>query len=294
MRGTGTTFLIAAPAPKPGMPTVEEVEVVDEAADAMQARHMVAASEAYEESDLVRASRMAAANADAAAANAGAAEAERLASIAATINADAASGQLTQVAVCSNGNCPGEAAQRLLSKAEQWKQLDADRQAKEAQTAEPEPEPEQRAEADAFREKTAASAAAALIPDALKEKKKLSHCSNCRAVQYCCKGCQLAHWPSHKKVCGACKWANTLVSLFDEDEDYQSVLVNFKRQFEETDNGGRHAVGFVCDSVDTLKAMCDKDAMGNYTETSFNGRFGRAFPGGFAAHVLSNFGACFC
>jgi hypothetical protein len=254
----------------------EGVEVVNDEATAMLARHMQAAADAEEESDLVRASRVAAANADLAAANASAAEAARLASIAATIRTDANTGQLTQVPVCCNPNCPGEAAQRLLSKAEQWKQLDADRKAKEtaaaaggaaaaaggAAAAEPQPEPEpgQRAEADAFREKTAASAAAALVPDGLKAKKKLQRCSKCKAVQYCGRDCQLAHWPAHKKLCTACKWANTLVSLFDQDEDYQSVLVNFKRQFEETDKG-RHAVGFICDSVDTLKSMCDKEAM---------------------------------
>ena len=249
----------------------EGVEVVNDEAAAMLARHMQAAADAEEESDLVRASRVAAANADLAAANAGAAEAARLASIAATIRADANTGQLTQVPVCCNPNCPGEAAQRLLSKAEQWKQLDADRKAKEAAAAaggpggaaaqpQPEPEPEQRAEAEAFREKTAASAAAALVPDGLKAKKKLQRCAKCRAVQYCGRECQLAHWPAHKKLCAACKWANTLVSLFDQDEDYQSVLVNFKRQFEETDQG-RHAVGFICDSVETLKSMCDKEAM---------------------------------
>ena len=133
--------------------------------------------------------------------NAGAAEEARLASIAATIKVDDDSGALTQAPACCNPDCPGEAAQRLLTKAEQWKQLDADRLAKEAaaggaaaaQTGEPEPEPEpeQQAEAEAFREKTAASAAAALVPDALKAKKKLQRCSKCKAVQYCGRECQV-------------------------------------------------------------------------------------------------------
>lgn len=216
----------------------------------MLGRRLQAAADAEEESDLVRASRIAAAQADVAAENASAAEAARLAEIAATIRVDASSGQLKQVPVCCNPDCPGEAAQRLLSKAEQWERLDAERQAKRATQPEPEPEPEQ----------AAASAAAALVPNELKAKKKLQRCSKCKAVQYCGRECQLAHWPIHKKLCAACKWANTLVSLFDQDADYQSVLVNFKRQFEATDKG-RHAVGFVCDSVDTLKSMCDKDAM---------------------------------
>jgi hypothetical protein len=49
----------------------------------------------------------------------------------------------------------------------------------------------QQAEAEAFREKTAASAAAALVPDALKAKKKLQRCSKCKAVQYCGRECQV-------------------------------------------------------------------------------------------------------
>ena len=29
----------------------------------------------------------------------------------------------------------------------------------------------------------------------------LKHCSSCEQTQYCSKGCQVAHWPTHKAAC---------------------------------------------------------------------------------------------
>lgn len=35
----------------------------------------------------------------------------------------------------------------------------------------------------------------------------LSECAACRQTRYCCRDCQLAHWPSHKEACKAAKKA---------------------------------------------------------------------------------------
>ena len=95
----------------------------------------------------------------------------------------------------------------------------------------------------------------------LGSEKKLQECTRCGMVAYCGRECQLHHWPVHKRVCIACKYSQQLLQLFAKDEDYQATLVGFKQQFEASDGGGRHAVGLICDSVATVKAMCDKDSL---------------------------------
>lgn len=183
---------------------------------------------AQEESELVQASRAAAIAADEAAAAAADKAAQHKAAVAATVATHAGgTGRLVQVPVCCNPHCPRRAGAAVESEA----------------APVPEPEPEQEASA------------------AADKATKLQRCSKCKAVQYCGRECQLQHWPVHKRVCVACKYSQRLLQLFAHDEDYQATLVGFKHQFEASDDGGRHAVGLICDSVATVKAMCDKDSL---------------------------------
>lgn len=186
-----------------------------------------------EESELVRASRAAAIAADKAAAAAADKAAQHKAAVAATIRADGETGGLAQVSVCCNPDCPRRSGAAAES----------------GTTAEPEPESEQ------------APATAAADGGSAGKATKLQRCSKCKAVQYCGRECQVQHWPVHKRVCVACKYSQRLLQLFAKDEDYQATLVGFKQQFEASDDGGRHAIGLICDSVATVKAMCDKETL---------------------------------
>ena len=38
----------------------------------------------------------------------------------------------------------------------------------------------------------------------VKERASLSICSRCRVIQYCSRGCQVAHWPTHQGYCNDC------------------------------------------------------------------------------------------
>ncbi|KYR01632.1 hypothetical protein DLAC_01633 [Tieghemostelium lacteum] len=99
------------------------------------------------------------------------------------------------------------------------------------------------------------------IPTDKKKTLKLLECSGCKSVKYCCKDCQVSHWPTHKEACNKIKEQKQIENR--EALEKAMKLMEITEQKQQTKPINNNKVKKTQEEIETFKKLIDGQTNNN-------------------------------